>query len=412
MIYVVGIASKGSRSLTEKTLKLISGATMIVGAARHLKDFEELRSIKVDLKGGIGKALARVEKASKGKRARVVVLATGDPSLFGIGELIVKRFGKKGVEIIPNVSIVAEAFARIKESWSNVNIISAHGSAKTGGRDIDSVVQMIINSKKSAVFTDLKLTPGVIARALGKSGIKAEKLYVFEALGTNKEKITRGSLSLIAREKFNPLNLMVVIMEDTIKAEKSNYQTPGIPDREFFCAGGVMTKAEVRAVVLGKLAVAPGDIVWDVGGGSGSVSIEASLFTPAEKIIYIEKKKKRVLEIKKNIKKFNAKNIEVVSGVAPASLKGLPTPNVLFVGGGGQGLASILTYISKRVNSGARVVVNSVTADALATAIAHFKEGDWSYDVVTLNVARSKDVGGLKIMEAGNPVSIITGERA
>lgn len=413
MIYVVGIGSRGTESLTKGTFDIIARAGLLVGTKRHLELFPAFKGRKISIAPVQG-MIEKIKKAKAGgARALVVVLATGDPGLFGIGELIVTKFGKRDVKIVPNVSIVQEAFARIKESSNGLKIISVHGEKGKDDRSIDKAVREIMRNRKTAIYTDPKASPEKIARALVKKHAKGYRAVVFEALGTDVEKITRGSLALIAGKRFNPLNLMVVFAP-VVGEEHLEGSRFGLDIKEYRHTNGLITKPEVRSVTLAKLALVndPGFVLWDVGSGSGSVAIEAAGMIQAGIVYAIEKKVARAKNIEMNRARFKRANLEIVRASAPACLKKLAYPDRVFVGGGGKSLPDILKVVSKRLKPGGIVVVNAVTLETVARATSFFKENSWPFELVQLSVAKGREVGGTMIMEAENPVSIITARRS
>lgn len=417
MIYIIGIASSGRSSLTDKALGVIKRARLLVGAKRHLAEFDDFEGERVVLgSGGVktGAALDVIDKAS----GTTVLFATGDPTSFGIGELACKRFGMKRVTILPNLSIVTEAFGRIKKSQNGVKIVSLHGAGTRSGRSPCEGLRDIPGQEKVAVYTDKTNTPKRICSELLSLGISGYTAYVFEALGTGEEKITRGSLSTIASKSFNPLNLLVLIKKQGgITGPGAARSVAGIVDSEFHHRSGMITKAEIRVVALSKLALAKGSVFWDVGSGSGSVAIDAALSTDALSVYAIEKNRERLASIEKNIKKFGAAKINVIKGAAPASLKGLPSPDAVFVGGGGLDVSSILSCVKRRARPGARVVVSAVTLETLGAATKALGSGKWSCEVVSLALSRSRGLclakrgKELTMMKAENPVYLITGTK-
>jgi precorrin-6Y C5,15-methyltransferase (decarboxylating) len=427
MLYVIGMGLTGRKSLSESSLKTIERAGLLAGGARHLREFPEFKGRKV----AIGADLVRMARTTDGylknkkNRNPSVVVATGDPSLFGIADFLVKRFGKKKVRIIPNVSPVQEAFARIKENWNGCKVLSVHGRegrGGKGGRGLEGVVEEAISSVKAAVFTDPVNTPGRIARELIKRGASGYTVYVCEALGTKKERIIRGTLKTVARRSFNPLNIMVLI-RDKGSEEKGPMAPPdylfGIPDRAFSRSGGMITKEEVRVITLAKLRLERKGVVWDIGSGSGSIAVEAARFASRGTVYAVEKDKNRVKDIEENIRRFNVTNLMIIPGTAPGCLKvgGLPAPDRVFIGGGGGGgggrggLSGILNYVSRRVKKGGIMVINAVTIDTLSSAAAFFKRRGWCCEVVEVSLSRTKPVGGLDLLSAGNPVFIISARK-
>ncbi len=409
MIDIIGIGSGGVESLSAGALGRIDGAALLVGSKRHLDLFPDFKGTRFEI-APLNKAVKKIKQAGS---APVVVLATGDPGLFGIGGYLTKELGRTRVRIVPNVSIVQEAFARIKESWNGLKIISVHGDKATEDRGVDRAADVIMRNSKTAVFTDPENTPSKIAKALIKRGaIKGGyKVIVFSALGTKDERITRGSLELIARKKFNPLNLMVIFGPEH-GAELQQSPLFGLDASEYKHTNGLITKAEVRAVTLSKLNLKPGLIVWDVGSGSGSVAIEAAGLVGSGVVYAIERQPQRIKNIEANRKRFKRVNVEIVKANAPAGLKGLPDPDRVFVGGGGKGITGILRTVSKRLRPGGLVVVNAVTIETIAKSTRFFKENKWPFEIVSINISRGRSVAGVTVMDAENPVSVITAGRS
>ncbi len=409
MIHLVGIGVDGAGSLTARACGIISRAGMLVGGQRHLGEFPDFSGERVEIRGGLEKAASSIEKYLKGGGARrVAVLATGDPLFFGIGAFLIKRFGKKSIEVVPNVSTVQEAFARVKESWAGAKVVSAHGRDK----DLSALCGEAARHDTLAVFTDPHNTPARIAKAMMDAGIDGFTVHVCEALGMPEERVASGSLEKIAAlRKFHPLNIMILI-RDGKRAAIAPYRV-GIPDVEFAHSSGMITKEEIRVITLSKLALKPGSVVWDIGAGSGSVAIEAALAVCPAAVYAFEKNKVRAKEIRANMVKFGARNLEVVEGEAPRSIIGrkLPGPDAVFVGGGGAALASILSYASGRLKPGGRLVVNAVTIESASVAYAFLKKKGWTREMVVVNLSKAKELGELSLLKANNPVSIIKGTK-
>lgn len=409
MIHLVGIGVDGAESLTDRARKIVSRAGMLVGGRRHLGEFPDFTGERVEIKGGLDKTAASIEKYLKGGRARrVVVLATGDPLFFGVGAFMIKRFGKKAIEVVPNVSTVQEAFARVKESWAGAKVVSAHGR----GADLSKLCAEARAHGKLAVFTDGNNTPARVARELIDAGLGGFTAHVCESLGTREERVVSGSLEKIAAlKKFHSLNVMILI-RDAKSVPSAAWSTP-IADSEFARAAGMITKEEIRVVTLSKLALKEGSVVWDIGAGSGAVSVEAALAVSPAKVFAFEKVKSRAADIRANRKKFGALNIEVVEGVAPACIieKKIPAPDTVFVGGGGAGLAGILRYASGRLKSGGALVVNAVTLESASVAYDFLKKKGWAREMALINLSKAKEVGTLTLLNANNPVFIIKGTK-
>lgn len=402
MIHVIGIGVSGREGLGKDALSIIGKAAFLVGGKRHLDEFPDAKAEKVPVQGGLERIAARIEKLKKNEDA--VVLATGDPLLYGIASFIIKRFGKRRVNIIPNVSTVQEAFARIKEDANGVKVLSAHGR---GG--VESLADEILKNGKTAVFTDVLNTPAMIAKALIGMGASGLRAFVVESIGAKGERVIEGALPDIASvKKFADLNVMILIND----RPPENPYAPGIPDDEFAHEGAMITKEELRVISLAKLKIKKGSVVWDIGACSGSVAIEAAL-SGAGMVYAVEKDPKRVKDIVTNRKRFKADNVEVIQGRAPECLSIIKErPGSVFVGGGGRDIAKILSYVSKRLIPGGRCVANAVTMETASVATAFFKAKKWETELIQVSIAKSRDLSGLTMLSAMNPVFIITGTKA
>ncbi len=417
MIYVIGIGVGGKGSLTARPLGIISRASLVVGGARHLREFKNLSATLLPIKGGLDKLARSMERhivamRALGKRALVVVLATGDPSLFGIADFMVGRFSKRTVEVIPNVSIVQEAFARIKESWEGLKVLSAHG------RGTEALFTEIAAGDKVAVFTDPANTPAVIARGLLKMRAPGYTVYVLESIGMKNERVTKGTLkSVSAKRSFAKLNIMILLREKGAPTRADNYSdySPGIPDAEFAHSRAMITKADIRVLSLSRMRLNDTSVVWDIGSCSGSVAVEAALRARRGSVLAVEKNPKRVRDIERTRLRFGPRNMRVITGAAPGCLKKLtlPAPDAVFVGGGGKDIQKILGYVAARVRPGGSVVVNAVTMETASAAFAFFADNRFLRDMTLVNVANTKTLlsGGLSMLSASNPVFIITGTR-
>ena len=425
MLYIIGVGIEGKSSLSQRSLKLIEGADMLIGGRRHLACFPEFKREKVVIGSNI-EDIAKIlnRKYKIGNRRWPVVLATGDPNFFGIADFLVKRLGKDSVAIIPNVSAMQEAFARIKENWNGAMFFSLHGRGKVSGQrenTVNNVIDEIACHNKVGIFTDPDNTPAKIVKALIERGIKDYRAYVCEDLGTDNEKITQGTLAMIARKSFSPLNVMVLVKNNpTLKKGGQGGFIFGIPDTEFSHSKGMITKEEIRVISLAKLKLKADSILWDIGAGSGSLSVEAAMLAKDGKVFAVEKEKERVIHIEKNKNKFKTANLEIIRKKAPDGFKNLPAPDAVFIGGGGKDIGKILDVCSKQIKRYGRIVVNAITIETLSAAAQFFEVSGWNMETISVNIAKTKLVpAGLKqgdiacshLFNAHNPVFIIVGEK-
>ncbi len=426
MLYIIGLGIEGKSSLSQRALKIIENASLLVGGKRHLDsfpDFKGKKSIITSNLDGIA-GIIKDHLSSVTPAPRIVVLATGDPNFFGIADFLTKRFYKDEIEIIPNVTTMQEAFARIKESWNNARFLSVHGRAI----DMDEVVNEISKYERIGIFTDNKNTPQKVTKALLDAGIKDYKTYVCANLGTKGEAVTEGTLQEISKKRFSQLNVLVLIsdkgrgMRDLIRTRNPKPETRkhhlGIPDSGFSHPKGMITKEEVRVISLSKLRLGEDSILWDIGAGCGSLSIEAAHIARGGRVFAIEKERSRIAYIKRNKKMFASANLEIIRKDAVNGLDDLPNPDAIFIGGGGKDISSILEICSERIRRGGRIVINAVTLETLARVTEFFKKSRWTMETISVNIAKTKGISAkslrsstLNIFNAHNPVFIIVGEK-
>lgn len=405
MIYVIGIGISGASSLSPSAVEIIRRAVLLAGGIRHLAEFDDTNVAKFPVTADLdGLANAVAAAAKKGDAA---VLATGDPLLYGIAAFLIRRFGKAEVEIIPNVSVVQEAFARIKEDANGVFITSAHGR-----RGLANLVNEARAASKLAVFTDAINTPAVISGALSKANAGGFDVYVCEAIGTKDERIRKGTLDSVAKMRgFHKLNTMILVRSSPRPAPA--LRRIGISDAAFKHRPGMITKEEIRVIALSKMDIQVDSVVWDIGSCSGSVAIEAGRLACSGQVYAVEKNAARVKDIRFNIKRLGVTNVEVLFGSAPQALMddAIPLPDVVFVGGGGSKVGEILDYLSGRIRPGARVVATAVTIETASSVTSFFKKAGWQAETTLVSLAKTRNIGELNLIGAYNPVFIISASK-
>ena len=401
MIHIVGVGVEGPSSLSAASMETLRSAKLIIGSERLLSQLPELPAKKQSLMSDLFKL---VDILKKKRKSDVVVLASGDPNLFGITAYLLKHFGKEDISVTPAVSSMQWAFALVKETWEDAEIVSAHG------RGLDEVIRATLARNKVGVFTDDKNSPDKVAAALLAHGVSDRRVFVCENIGLEKLKVSEGTIEEIAREKYSPINVMIIKKERLAEQEqKIPSKALGVPDFHFAHREGMITKAEVRAITLSKLRPDKGKVMWDVGAGCGSVSIEAEGLISPGKVYAVEKDPTQFAYLKKNIAKFAASNVEPIEGEAPAALKVLPDPDMVFIGGSSGKLRDIFEYVDERLRPGGRIVANIVTLENLAEVTQFMKDFRYAFEVTTANIARTKELANMRFMVAANPVHIIFG---
>jgi precorrin-6Y C5,15-methyltransferase (decarboxylating) len=332
----------------------------------------------------------------------VVILASGDPMYFGIGGYLVNKLKKN--HIIPNVitapNAISVAAARFGIKWDDAHVVSAHG------RQIPNVTQLIKIHGKIALYTDAINTPAVIGTKLVDSGILEGCAYLAEALGTERERLRTLTLpELSTTVNVDPLNVLI------ITADK--FHSPTIPfdeDASFdkkMPKKGLITKREIRVLSIASLGVGSGDVCWDIGAGSGAVSIDMAR-CGAKSVWAIEKNLDGCEIVQGNVNTFGVENIHIIHNKAPEGLDELPDPDRVFIGGSGGNMAVLIDLVQQRIRPNGCLVINVATVENLYEALATLRTLGVVPECLQVQVSRSKQIlGRLTRFEPLNPVTII-----
>lgn len=407
-IHVVGIGLDGADGLVAGVRQLVEQATLVIGSNRHLGYFPARGGKRLVL-GDFTAAIAEIRQQLK-TSGYIVVLVTGDPLFFGLGRLLLTELPADQLTFHPHLSAVALAFNSIKVPWQDARIISAHG------RSLDELTKSLQQgTDKIAVLTDSTNTPNAIARLLLALDLPSHyQFWVCEDLGDKTERVQCWAIAELLKQTFAPLNVVILLRQlNLAQLDLATLPTLGLPDQLFLSFSdrpGLITKREVRLLVLGELALKPGQIIWDIGAGTGSVSIEIARLFPTSKVYAIEKSAAGTALIKQNCRRFQ---VEVISihGAAPDVLSNLPTPDRIFIGGSGGNLSQILATCSRRSPQGI-IVLALATLEHLNEALTLFKDSGWHYQLLQVQLSRSVPVAHLTRFAPLNPVTILTATRA
>ncbi len=397
-IYLVGAGITGWEGFTSKALEIIGKADVMIGHQRHLDIFPDFTGEKRVLG-----ALSELMDFLKASDQRVVVLASGDPNFFGVSRFLLRNLPKDSVEIFPNVTSMQYAFARIKEPWDDGIFVSVHG------RGMHPAIDKIIASEKACVLTDKVNTPSAIASELIDRGAEGYEAWLCEDLGMPTEKFTKTTVRGLLEISASELNILILIR--TYEANLVQYPLIGIDDDEFHTSKKLITKQEVRAVTLAKLQLQDDLVLWDIGAGSCSVSIEASNLMPNGRIFAVERNQQCIGFITENLKKFCARNIKLIEAFAPDGLDDLPDPDRVFIGGAGGKLDEIIDMISLRLKPEGVVVINAVTLDTLTRAVEFLEDHGFTIEATCVNIAKTRNLTEYKMFEAQNPVYVISARK-
>ncbi|MGQ9793647.1 MAG: precorrin-6y C5,15-methyltransferase (decarboxylating) subunit CbiE [Anaerolineae bacterium] len=398
-ILVVGVGGDGPASLPEVIRQRIAQADWLWGSERLLSFWSDHPAPKTVITAAILEHLDQLR--SRGDR-RVVILASGDPGFYGIAGTLLRHFPRDEVEIVPHVSVLQLAFARAGIEWSDAIFTSAHT------RPLAEVLGWAKRAAKLGILTDPRNTPAVLARTFLAAGLEDCRAIVAENLGQPNERLVETRLSqLVHQEEFAPLNVLLLIRDNTwrphpILALRS--------DEAYHHRGGMITKAEIRALSLAALALSEDDTVWDIGAGSGAMSIECAGIAWRGCVFAIERAPDSVAIIRENLARFGVLNVTVVEGEAPQALEGLPSPQAVFIGGSGGKFPAILEHVTSVALPGCRLALTLATLEHLNQAKECLHALGWSTRLLQINIARGQPVGEGTRLTPLNPVFLLIGD--
>ncbi len=415
VIAVVGTGLDGEKGLTLNARNIVEQATVLAGSKRHLNYFAEQAVEKIELTN-LQTGLEAIAKLNLAEHT-VVILASGDPLFFGLGRLLLEKFLPEQIQFYPHLSSVQLAFSSLKIPWQDAHLISVHG------RNTDELVKLLKQGReKIALLTDSYNNPAAIASLFLSLDLPLDySFYICENLGSIDEKITYFSfeqlikLSNLDSNYFASLNVLILLRQTQNENLKlDNLPLIGLPDGSFLSFSdrpSLITKKEVRLSILGELSLQPKQTVWDIGAGTGSVSIEIARLCPTSKVFAIEKTSMGSNLITKNCQRFKVDNISSINGKAPKALLNLPNPNRICIGGSGGNLIEILNYCGQKLTENGIIVMAFATIEHQLQAINWFNNNSWQYRLLQLQISRSVPVHHLTRFTPLNPVTLITAYR-
>jgi len=387
-VTVIGVGV-GVNTLTTEALDAILMSDVVVGAPSLLELFTDLPkpSFPYYLPNDVA-ALIESEVAME-----FVVLVSGDVGFFSAAAGLADALCAYDLCFVPGISTVSAFFAKLKLPWHDTAFVSAHG------REIN-IIDAVRRNRLVYCLTGGNVNE--LGARLVDVGYGYIKTHVGENLGRVSERIYETTAGSLARGDFPSLTVLLFIndaFDDSIPT--------GLPDSYFSRISGIpMTKSETRAVVLSKLRLRPTDICWDVGAGTGSVTVEMALSAYSGHVYAVERREDAVDLIGQNCSRFHLGNVTAIRGDAPDALMTLPPPDAVFIGGSGGEVDSIITVVLQK-NPMARIVVTAVTLETASSAQDALAKAGLEPDILQLNVSVGKKVGGSHLMEARNPITIL-----
>lgn len=395
-VTLIGMGSGQPENLTLQGLAALRQADLILGARRLLA---VLPAGCTENRAAAYRPDEVAELLQTSGAENAVLVYSGDTGFYSGASAMMEKLEALGVRarVLPGLSSIQLLAAALGRPWQGWNLVSAHG------RTCDPVAECM-QGRPTFFLTGGSEDPATLCAQLAAEGFGDVQGVVGQCLGTPEEKLFRGSVKELAAGRFNSLSVLLAEAAEVLPR-----RAPGLPDEAFERGDVPMTKQEVRAAVLAKLAVRPEDILWDVGAGTGSVSVELALAAPRGRVYAVECRPEGCALIKANREKFRTRNLVLVEGLAPAALSDLPAPDAVFIGGSKGSLAAIVDAALDK-NPDARICVSAIALESLSAAVAALTAKGRTVQVSQIAVSRARAVGGLHLMMAQNPIYLITGE--
>lgn len=393
-VYLVGVGLGNPATMTLAAREAIAASPLLIGAPRLLDGYVGKTLLPLIAAADIA---AAIESAQQGPAA---VLLSGDVGFYSGAKNLYPLLKDHQVVTIPGISSLVYFCARLHTPWQDAFLVSAHGRSHNAPGAVQS-------HEKTFLLTGGTYRAGDLCQQLTEWGLGHVTVHVGERLSYADEAITTGTAQELAGKEFD--SLAVVLAENPAPIRRP-LSAPGLPDEAFLRDKVPMTKEEVRCLSISKLRLEPHHTLWDVGAGTGSVSAEGAFAVPEGRVFAIEQKKEAVALLEKNKAALGLTNLHIVPGSAPEALRDLPAPDRVFLGGSSGNMEAILRCALEK-NPAVRVVVNAVTLETTAEILRCFAALDLTdTDMVQVAATRTRKAGRYHLMDAQNPVWIVSGE--
>lgn len=397
-ITLVGIGMGNIETLTVGAYRAIEGADCIIGASRMTASLPKSATTNIIHEILPNKIKMAIDSQTECKN--ICVLFSGDIGFYSGAKKLIDALGGYDIETISGVSSVQYFASKLNKTWQAWKLVSAHGVSC-------EVVGYVQNNREVFFLTGGEILAHDICKKLAIAGFKDAQITVGENLSYHNERVSRGTAAELSQQMFAPLSV-VLVESNNISAYE--FATSGLDDDLFVRGASPMTKQEIRAVSLAKLRVQPSDVCYDIGAGTGSVTVELGLLAKFGHVFAVESQLEACEIIAKNIMKFGLHNVSVFNNTAPDGTGELPPPNAVFIGGSKGNLLEILEVV-KHKNKNVRVVINAITLETLAQATDALRQLKFGkIDILQIAANRAKKMGNYNMLMAQNPVFIISAE--
>lgn len=404
-LIVIGLGLDGPMGVIPAAQAQLAQATVIAGFPTHLNFFTTHPARQIRLDQPLEVWIAEIEQALE--QDPVVVVASGDPLLFGIGRTLIDRFPAEQLVFYPHLSSIQLAFNRAQIPWQTATLISIHG------RSIESLESALKRSETPiAVLTDPIHSPAAIAQVIQDLKLPCRyRMWICSQLGSVHEQVIGLSPPEVLDRNFPQPNVVILERSEAdLDPQTQSWPLFGIPDDQFHTFAdrpGLITKQEVRALTLSLLQIPTQGVVWDIGAGTGSLSIELARMSPQLQIYAIEKTLAGIQLIQNNCRRFQVRSIQVIVGQAPQILEHLPPPDRVILGGGGSQLPAILDRIVQVIKPNGILVGNFATLESCVTAQTDLKNRGWIVQLLQVNLSRSVAIANATRLSPLNPVILL-----
>lgn len=395
-VNIIGIGPGNPELLTGAARQAIARSNILIGDKRMLSAFaENNKKIYDTIKTS---EIAAIAAEADPAQDELAVLVSGDVGFFSLAKTISGKLPNCECKRYVGISSLVYFAGQLAMSWDDAKIVSMHGRQQ-------NLIAAVAHNRKVFSLTGGDNSPQKLCAELCRHGLEQVQVYVGENLSYPEEKITGGTAAEISTMEFPSLSVMMVINENAASFAPAVH---GLADDLFMRSKVPMTKQEVRSVSMSKLAPQATDLIYDIGAGTGSCSIELALLAKQGRVWAFERNPVAVELLGKNRELFGVENLEIVAGEALENIKEMPAPDCVFVGGSGGDLCQMLDVIYAK-NSKCRIVINAITVETLAEVAAYYKQHtDYSLEIVNVFVARGKHLGNYNLMMAQNPVYVMT----
>lgn len=390
-VTLIGIGMGNPDTLTLEGRRSIEETEVLLGAKRMVESVNVGDKVCFIAKTN-DETLQFIKESSYKKYA---ILLSGDTGFYSGANRLLPMLEEYEVKVLPGISSISYFSAKLSMSWENAFILSLHGRK-------GNVVAAVREHEKTFLLTDGSIEE--ICAELLQAGLGEATIYVGECLSYPEEKITKAKVKDLIHQTFASISVAFIINPHYKKELRL-----GIPEEEFIRGQVPMTKSEVRAISISKLQIGEDSVIYDIGAGTGSVSVEMAILAAKGKVYAIEQKEEAVELIKQNKEKFGLSNLSIIHGLAPEAMEELDAPDMAFIGGSSGNLREIMNCLLEK-NSSIRLVINAIALETLTEAIQVCTEfGLIQVELVQATIAKARELGSYHLLMGQNPVFIISG---